>query len=221
MPCVKTLPQLTLGELEVKYALLQRRLRAAAMQSAHALVGVLQKESSQVYNRRYYLEHKSAMITRAAAWATSNRDRRREIVRKSDAKARATQPRVIRVSRAKGLEHKRRYHRLYRRRMRKDPKKRLMMQMRTRLYHAVAGTVKSAKTAVLLGCPWEQLRAHLEKQFLPGMTWQNYGKRGWEVDHIAPCARFDLSDPAQQRACFHYSNLQPLWRLDNQRKGAR
>jgi hypothetical protein len=48
------------------------------------------------------------------------------------------------------------------------------------------------------------------------MTWENRSK--WHVDHIRPCASFNLFDPAQQAACFHFSNLQPLWAADNIRK---
>jgi len=71
----------------------------------------------------------------------------------------------------------------------------------------------------LLGCTVEELRAHLEKQFKRGMSWSNYGR--WHIDHIRPCASFDLTDPEQQRICFHYSNLQPLWAEENMRKGAK
>jgi len=52
------------------------------------------------------------------------------------------------------------------------------------------------------------------------MTWSNYGK-GWHIDHIKPCASFDLSNPEQQKICFHYTNLQPLWAIDNIKKGAK
>lgn len=53
------------------------------------------------------------------------------------------------------------------------------------------------------------------------MTWENHGMRGWHIDHKRPCSSFDLSDPAQQCACFHFSNLQPLWATENLRKGDR
>lgn len=71
----------------------------------------------------------------------------------------------------------------------------------------------------LIGCTVEQLRIHLEDQFLPGMSWENYGE--WEVDHRRPCGSFDLREEAQQRECFHYSNLQPMWAPDNASKGAK
>ena len=50
------------------------------------------------------------------------------------------------------------------------------------------------------------------------MTWQNHGKFGWHIDHINPCSRFNLSDIEQQKQCFHYSNLQPLWWWENLKK---
>ena len=72
---------------------------------------------------------------------------------------------------------------------------------------------KSIKTTELLGCPIAQAMDWLEAQFLPGMSWDNHGE--WHIDHIRPCASFDLTDPEQQKQCFHYSNLQPLWAKDN------
>lgn len=61
--------------------------------------------------------------------------------------------------------------------------------------------------------------AHLEAQFAEGMSWDNYGE--WHVDHIKPCALFNLLLADEQEACFHYTNLQPLWGPDNCSKGAR
>lgn len=75
-----------------------------------------------------------------------------------------------------------------------------------------------SKLEQLLGCSINEFRAHIEHQFLPSMTWENYGRNGWEVDHIKGCAEFDLTDPAQQRVCFHYTNLRPLWRHQNRKR---
>jgi hypothetical protein len=99
-----------------------------------------------------------------------------------------------------------------------DPGFRVLGALRQRLYRATRGK-KSASTLALLGCAADELKVHLESLFQPGMSWENYGK--WHVDHRRPCASFDLVDPAQQRECFHYTNLQPLWALDNLQKGAR
>ncbi len=80
---------------------------------------------------------------------------------------------------------------------------------------------KAHKTTDLIGCTVDELRQHLEARFTDDMSWDNYGRDGWHIDHIRPCASFDLTDPKQQRQCFHYTNLQPLWAADNIRKGAK
>jgi hypothetical protein len=73
------------------------------------------------------------------------------------------------------------------------------------------GQQKSAPTLKLLGViRIKDFRSYLEKQFKPGMSWENYGKV-WHIDHIKPCASFDLSKPEEQKICFHFSNQQPLW----------
>lgn len=91
--------------------------------------------------------------------------------------------------------------------------------LRTRVRQALHGVKKSAKTMELVGCPIQDLLQHLAKQFQSGMSWDNYGK--WHVDHIKPCAFFDLTQASEQQRCFHYSNLQPLWARDNLSKGKR
>jgi hypothetical protein len=70
-----------------------------------------------------------------------------------------------------------------------------------------------------IGCTRLFFIAHIESLFKPGMTWDNYGKGGWEIDHKIPCSSFDLTDPEQQKACFHYTNMQPLWWHENIKKG--
>lgn len=80
---------------------------------------------------------------------------------------------------------------------------------------------KGTKTNQFLGCSGKQLKTYIESLWLEGMTWENYGLYGWHIDHKKPCSSFDLSDPEQQKACFHYSNLQPLWAKDNLSKGAK
>jgi len=97
-----------------------------------------------------------------------------------------------------------------------DLQYRILTNLRTRISSILNGKNKSKTTKELLGCSLEFLKQHLESKFTEGMSWSNYGK--WEIDHIKPCSKFDLTDPKQQEQCFHYTNLQPLWELDNQRK---
>lgn len=124
-----------------------------------------------------------------------------------------------RKERAVGKEvETREYYRLYGRERRKDPLQRIKDNLRARTGKAVRGLDKSATTEQLLGCTFERLHAHLESLFQPGMNWENMGRNGWHVDHRIPCCAFDLTDPEQQKLCFHYTNLQPLWKLDNLRK---
>ena len=77
---------------------------------------------------------------------------------------------------------------------------------------------KQARSQELMSCSYEVARAHIESLFKDGMSWDNYGK--WHMDHIIPCAAFDLRCPVQQLACCHYKNLQPLWAFDNMSKGS-
>lgn len=85
--------------------------------------------------------------------------------------------------------------------------------LRNRVRSAVTKGYKSSHSIDLLGCSLDELKVHLEQQFEPGMTWENYGE--WHIDHIIPCARFDLRNPIHQKICFNYRNLQPLWAKDN------
>lgn len=90
--------------------------------------------------------------------------------------------------------------------------------MRCRIYHALKGKAKSASTIDLLGCTIEELWDHIESQFVEGMTRDNYGAV-WHVDHIRPCASFNLEKPEQQRKCFNWRNLQPMFGSENSSKG--
>ena len=79
------------------------------------------------------------------------------------------------------------------------------------------GCNKSAKTLDLLGCTWEEAKAHIESKFVEGMTWANHGK--WHIDHIIPIASATTIEDVYKLN--HISNLQPLWAKDNLIKSAR
>jgi len=100
------------------------------------------------------------------------------------------------------------------------PANRIAHNLRHRIKSALKGHSKSSSAKTLLAMPLEEFRIYIQGQFRPGMTWENYGSV-WELDHVIPCASFDLTDPAQQRECFHWSNHQPLFAAENRSKGAR
>jgi protein-arginine kinase activator protein McsA len=95
---------------------------------------------------------------------------------------------------------------------------RILCCLRTRVLSVLKGFYKSKSTLNLLGCSIDFLKQHLQSQFKKGMSWDNYGINGWEIDHIIPCASFDLRKIFEQTKCFNYKNLQPLWKLDNIKK---
>jgi hypothetical protein len=111
--------------------------------------------------------------------------------------------------------------RIARNRRKRDPIYAFICATRTRIRRVLknAATNKSATTVCLLGCTPRQFKQHLESLFLPGMAWAN--RSLWHIDHKKPVSSFDLTTEAGQRAAFHYTNCQPLWALDNLRKGAK
>ena len=96
-----------------------------------------------------------------------------------------------------------------------DPLFKLKENLRIRLVKAIDREQKTGSAVADLGCSIQELKDHLESQFQSGMTWDNWSRDGWHIDHIHPLSKFDLSDPVQLRQACHYTNLQPLWASDN------
>jgi len=112
----------------------------------------------------------------------------------------------------KGISARKKYRKKeYTQKYNEDIKWTLSRNIRIRLNQALKNNFKSDKTLELLGCSIAELKLCLEQQFLPEMTWENHGEI-WEIDHTKPCASFDLTDIKQQKECFHYTNLQPLFK---------
>ena len=130
--------------------------------------------------------------------------------------------------RKKLLEYGKQYRKTNRKELSRKEAERLKydinFKIRKLMRYIVIGAIKRvsknnckySSTITQIGCTDTFFRDHIESQFQKGMTWDNHGK--WHVDHIIPCSKFDLTDPAQQKLCNHYSNLQPLWAKDNLKK---
>lgn len=97
----------------------------------------------------------------------------------------------------------------------------LYQRLRSRMRYAVKAQAsrRSSRTLELVGCSSKQLTAHIESQFVDGMSWSNRSQ--WHIDHIIPVSVFDLTTKEGQQAAFHYTNLRPLWADENRRKSAK
>lgn len=157
------------------------------------------------YRRKYYLANREKELNRAKKWLKNNPKSRSESNR-----------RYYRANWKKMREQHREYKR---NRRRTDPLYRLKDNLRRRIIHAVTRIQmrKNRRTMDILGCEMDFLKRHIEAQFSPGMTWENYGR--WHIDHIVPLATAK-SKEAAEKLC-HYTNLAPLWAEDNFAKGAK
>lgn len=100
-----------------------------------------------------------------------------------------------------------------------NPQYKISHLLRVRIRKALQHGYKAGSAVRDLGCTVAECTEYLESLFQPGMTWENHGE--WEIDHVCPLASFDLSNREQFLQACHYTNLQPLWRSDNNAKGAR
>ena len=204
--------------------------------------------SSECRNKRHYLDLETFRKIRRKQYYNKNKEkilklnkirRDNDIDRKRQAERiwRNENKEKIKQYKTKGKERDRKSAKIYREKNRALISKKaltyhlkkiktninykLKCALRSRISKFFKRVKKSKKTSELIGCDYETVRLHLEKQFKEGMTWENHGLYGWHIDHIIPCASFDLTDPEQQKKCFHYTNLQPLWAKENISKGAK
>jgi len=161
------------------------------------------KEAISAQHKEYYEEHREQISAQVKGYKEANADRKKQW----DRDYKNAHP-------EKHVEAMRRYYA----RNKDDEAFRIRANLSGRIVHALRGISKSKSTIHLLGCSIQELQKHLADLFTDGMSWDNYGE--WHVDHIRPCVSFDLADPEQQKICFHYSNLQPLWAVDNMSKGS-
>lgn len=168
--------------------------------SLRAATDPSQIERIKKYRKRRYLDNKDELMAKWKEW----RDRNKEVLKQRRKERIASDP-----------EHYKKHWQW----VKSHPPTRMALAARARVRDLVIrGRMPRQRPATiidLIGCTGPDLVRHLESLFTEGMSWDNYGKDGWHVDHKRPCASFDLSDPDQKRQCFHYTNLQPLWWWDN------
>lgn len=165
-----------------------------------ALLGLTDEEMARVFG---------IALAEFAEWAFENEAFFNAITpTEDDIKRRADELRTKRLARAERR----------RKGILSNPSLRIRNSISARMWSALKGKTDGALFS-RLGYSPEDLVTHLSSLFDDGMSWENYGK--WHVDHIKPCASFDLTDKDQFDACWRLSNLQPLWASENIRKGAK
>jgi hypothetical protein len=175
-----------------------------------------QKNKNKIIQKtvKYYLTHKKECKQKMKNYYKNNKKNFLKQVKEYN--------RIHQAEKAKYMKDYGQKHKEQRRMYIKNKRKinsnfKIRCNLAIRIWDALKKNVKSKSTMKLLDCSIEQLKSHLESKFTKGMSFDNYGK--WHIDHIRPCASFDLSKPEEQLKCFHYTNLQPLWAKDNLRKG--
>lgn len=163
--------------------------------------------------KQYSKLHKKEIAIRIKKWYIKNKNKYNSYKKEWYIK---NKKRILQLRKDYRLKNKIKINKYLNKKRELDVNFRLSHNLRNRIIKVLKGINKSKSTFKLLGCKLNQLKIHLEKQFRSGMSWANYGK--WHIDHIRPCASFDLSKSSEQRKCFHYSNLQPLWKKDNLEK---
>lgn len=177
--------------------------------------------------KNYSKENKKKQIEKQRIYYKNNREHILKLRRKNRLKHKDRENLKNRVYTAKNRERYRRIHtKSYHKNKYKNksiPQVILMLAIRKRVWSTLRRkkTYKNNKTIELLGCDINTLKNHLESKFKKGMTWKNYGFYGWHIDHIRPCSSFDLTKESEQKKCFNYKNLQPLWAKDNLSKHAK
>ena len=197
----------------------------------------MQTESKRLeYNKEYYLTNKESLILKKKEYRQKNKEKILEYNRSYRLKNKESLQNKEKIYREKIIDKTIEYRQANKDKIKKyfiDNKAKINIQKNTyqknkkendilfklkcnlscRIYHALNAKkyIKSQRTLEMLGCDLETIKSHLEKQFIDGMNWSNKGD--WHIDHIIPCASAKTEEELIK--LFHYTNLQPLWAIDN------
>ena len=190
-------------------------------------------EKRKAYLKGYYEKNREKLKESQKVYRDNNPEKIKASSKVRYGKIREEQNVYLKVWRKKNPEKINVYHKVWRKNNRektnattktyysKNPSIRIAKNLRERIRQALKGISKSARTEKLLGCSFDYFRKYYFSLFTGDMTITDVMNGRIHIDHIKPCASFDLTTKEEQRKCFHYTNLQPLWAVDNLSKGAR
>jgi hypothetical protein len=188
------------------------------------------------YDKKYYIKNKEKILLRCKKNYIKNKERilkkgreyyqkNKKIINKRKRNYQKlycsrNKEKILKWAKKARMKRRDKFNKYIRDRLKTDINFKLRKTIRARIRLALKNDKKRSKTLKLLGVNNIIIaKKHLEKLFKPRMTWKNHGK--WHIDHIIPCSSFDLTKASEQRECFHYTNLQPLWASENLSKGNR
>lgn len=168
------------------------------------------------YSANWYQKNKNRLKPIRKEWAKINKEK---IKIKDKIYYYNNKEKILKYSADWYQKNKKRIIKKELKRKKTDPIYKMQCNLRTLIGHMIrkGGYSKKSKTIKILGCSYEEFKQHLESQFQEGMTWDNYGRNGWHIDHIYPVSR--ARDEQHLLELNHYTNLQPLWEKDNIAKG--
>lgn len=180
----------------------------------------------RVVQKEYYEKNKEYLSAQTKKWREANietvlvknraKNKKRYAENKEKEIARIVRYRNSEQGKAVLSASRRRWDR---RKRKEDPIHAMKIRMRCRVREAVRnlGYTKRSKTNEILGCGWDEFKAHIERQFTKGMGWENLDK--WHLDHIIPLDGADSLDDVYRLN--HFTNIRPLWAEDNIRKSSK
>ena len=200
-----------------------RAANAEKIKASAAAYRAANPDRDKAYSAAYYAANRDKRAAYAAAWRAANREKRAAYYAANSEREKARKVAYFaanrdRVKAYSAAYFKKNSKKVYARRLnryRTNPNVRIAATIRGHLRRIVkSGGVKDAASISYVGCTVAQLRKHIERQFAPGMTWENHGS--WHIDHIVPLAAFDFAAfPAQIKQAEHYTNLRPMWAAEN------
>jgi hypothetical protein len=177
------------------------------------------KEYRERHRQEYLVSNKRYYESNKAAFSQRSKSPEGRVVQK---RYRENNKEKLRDRHREWRQGNREHLRAYKKRRRQEnPHLALINRIRCRTWGAIktANARKSARTLELVGCTAKELAEWIESKFTDGMCWARIGEI--HVDHLIPLSAFDLSDPEQQAVAFHFTNLRPMWDIENLRKSDR
>lgn len=171
------------------------------------------KKRVREYRKKYYQKNKAKEAKLRNEWLLKNTGKKSEYDTRYREKHREYLSKRRKSKKVRQMSNKRAKEIYW-----KSERKRVELILRAIIVQAVrkVKTSERSRAKDLLGCSVSDFKRYLESKFEGGMSWGRFSEI--HIDHIKPCAAFDLLDENQQKECFHYTNLQPLWASDNIKK---